>query len=81
MASENGRRLLVMLLDEHSAVAGETNTVAEARAILAGQEVAAVRRDIAARLDRAADHNDGGFKRVLHLLARRVRDGKENADR
>lgn len=53
-------------------------------AILAsdGADVANVRESIGARLDRAADHNSNypGVVRVLRMLAKRVRDGRENAD-
>jgi flagellin-specific chaperone FliS len=80
VVNSNGHRLLAMLLDEHAAVVGETRSVIEARAIL-DADVVIVREDIAARLDRVADRNDGGFKRVLTMLAKRVREGRENADR
>lgn len=79
MASENGRWLLTRLLENYVDDVGETTAVTEARSIL-DADVTKVRENIAARLDRAADHNEGGFKRVLTMLAKRVRDGKENAD-
>jgi len=79
VVNENGHRLLTMLLDEHTAVVGEARSVIEARAIL-DADVTKVRERIAGRLDRAAASNDGGFKRVLTMLAKRVREGKENAD-
>lgn len=79
VVNENGHRLLAMFLDEHAAVVGETRSVVEARAIL-DADVTIVRERIAARMERAAAHNDGGFKRVLTMLAKRVREGRENAD-
>jgi len=82
VVNENGHRLLAMLLDEHAAVVGETRSVIEARAIL-DANVVTVRENIAARLDRAADRNEGdaGYRRVLARLAACVRLGSENADR
>ena len=91
MTNENGRRLLTQLLDdwrvgEYSGCVTPKQRVAidEAEAILAsdGADVANVRESIGARLDRAADHNSNypGVVRVLRMLAKRVRDGRENAD-
>jgi len=80
VVNSNGHRLLAMLLDEHADVVGETRSVIEARAIL-DADVVIVRERIAARIDRCAANNEHGFKRVLTMLAKRVREGKENADR
>jgi len=78
MKNENGRRLLAVLLDEHIAVVGETWTAKEALAFLAAPDADDVRDGIAARLDRAAVNNTQGAKRVLTMLARVIREGREN---
>lgn len=65
MMNENGRVILMMLLQEHAAKVGETDAIIQARAILSAPDSSTVRAECALAVGR---------------LARKVESALENND-